>query len=503
MNTTRRSLPVLGVLLVACAFAAGFTPSPARAAGPCLVDGLFGEDRDSRDDITVVGFDFPDGEVALTVSTPVTRFETGEVGTVFRTMSRDGYWKEMLTVHDAGIGEVTIEAEGTDGCSASVTVSRGPAPAPGCFLGVSRPDRNHPEDLEIAGFDWPPDTDIGPSISPQGGDRQAKVVQTNGVGDFATINWLTVKGPTILRVTADTSGACQASVTSIAVQSGGLLFLGDDGLFNEPTNEGCGPAGRWERRQIDLDLARRVVTYQLSFDLAPPGLECESAAEGLEPGPLVLFWQWAISRPVAPENDIETRLIGEPEHRVLVPECGATGRCTARVSLDGPLEEGLAAASSGIERSPSLELEFTLVRTWEHGAVIQVLPGFEREPVIDGRRVQDSFFPYAAFPAALATTSSGLLDGFDYAVALRRALEEPLPPTDLGGSAYSRSDPPLAHRGQAWLVVLIAAAGMAGLIWSRANRQALEEEGERPAVVLGPASLRSTGDIGEPGRAST
>jgi hypothetical protein len=209
----------------------------------------------------------------------------------------------------------------------------------------------------------------------------------------------------------------------------GVSIAGAALLFNEATSEGGGEGGTWrvEAPRVDLDGAH----FSTRLDLQLP-----SAGARLEPGPIVLFWGLLLSSvDAAGERDVLSWLATPIEEGVVQPTCDATGSCAASFDIASDLNGVFAAAGAG---DLTVAVAFTAVRTFDNGALVQVLP--PHVPVDDDGGSFDSpdstygiFFLHDAFDLARATpaevpgTEPGrAADGpLDYASEVRRILAEP------------------------------------------------------------------------------
>jgi hypothetical protein len=217
-----------------------------------------------------------------------------------------------------------------------------------------------------------------------------------------------------LALAAVTGGTAATPVAAQeAVLPGDLPIAAPDMAFNEFWNRGETPAGTWQASPWRADLRTGRVDVDLELSMLPTDI-------GLRPGPTVVFWQYVGAQVVPDHGDIFDLTAGPIRHATLEFCPNPADPCEQSVRLDGSIELVLAAIREpgGVQ---SVGLRFTVVRTFEAGSMVQVLP-----PLVD---TVDHGTLGAPLPAA-GRLASGVLpvdilrggDGLDYPTTVQDAV---------------------------------------------------------------------------------
>jgi hypothetical protein len=108
-----------------------------------------------------------------------------------------------------------------------------------------------------------------------------------------------------------------------------------------------------------------VISADLTFELPP-------ATTDAEPGPIVVFWQFALVATDDQFADVHTQMIDQPQIAIISPECGSSGTCHLAVRVSGSTHPALEAADLEWVLSMWVQLLVTVVRTYDHGAFVQL-----------------------------------------------------------------------------------------------------------------------------------
>jgi hypothetical protein len=122
------------------------------------------------------------------------------------------------------------------------------------------------------------------------------------------------------------------------------------------------PGGSW--RQIS-EVHDGELDITLTADMPSPPADAQG-------GPVVVFWQLREWVAQALSGDASDRIAEPPIVAVLQPDCDSGG-CPLTLQLSGSTASVLAAADSDSVSRTGIELSATFVRTFDDGALVQVM----------------------------------------------------------------------------------------------------------------------------------
>jgi len=218
------------------------------------------------------------------------------------------------------------------------------------------------------------------------------------------------------------------------------------------------PALAADPAEVSVDLPDRLVTgvvstlvggtwYQAASvsgeDLAVE-LTLQMPAVAADPGPVVVIWQIRVAVADIAFGDVLERIVGPPLVEAAQPHCDAAGSCALRIRLAGSVAPALEAADLDWVSSTGLQVSWTVIRTFDDGAQLQVV-----QPDVggdsDGGAIAAPSDMYGAlissvvFPASDAALgeipgtefNDGSPPPFDWGAAVQDALQGFTPPASL------------------------------------------------------------------------